>query len=207
MPYVKVMEEIKRRTFVINACLEDKTDITGPARIELAALQLRMTLELIALGSLAANKELFEMQSMRFEKHWHPSQIIKDLEKLNPNFYPIPFKAKDRDDNGIIKHDAATGEYLTKEELVRVHGICGNVLHARNPFGKPIDHDRFAMDISDWIGKVIRLLNCHEIKLVGDDHIYVVNMTEHGRDAVFMYELEMVAPNKSFKPNSLRGSA
>src|SRR3546814_13621578 len=92
MPYVKVMEEIKRRTFVINACLEDETNLTGPPRVELAALQLRMTLELIALGSLAANKELFELQSMRFEKHWHQSEIIKDLEKLNPSFYTVPFK-------------------------------------------------------------------------------------------------------------------
>lgn len=190
MPYVKVLEEIKRRTFVINACLEDETNLTGPPRVELAALQLRMTLELIALGSLAANKELFELQSMRFEKHWRPCEIVKDLEKLNPSFYPVPFKAKHRDCNGVIKHDAVAGEYLTKDELVKVHGICGNVLHARNPFGKPIDYESFAQDIAAWTGKVIRLLNSHEIKLIGDDHIYVVNMTEHGRDAVFMYELE-----------------
>src|SRR3546814_20714079 len=101
-----------------------------------------MTLELIALGSLAANKELFELQSMRFEKHWHPSEIIKDLEKLNPSFYPVPFKAKDRDCNGVIKHDAVAGEYLTKDELVKVHGICGNVLHARNLFGQTIEIGR-----------------------------------------------------------------
>src|SRR3546814_7119876 len=162
MPYVKVMEEIKRRTFVINAFLEDETNLTGPPRVELAALQLRMTLELIALGSLAANKELFELQSMRFEKHWHPSEIIKDLEKLNPSFYPVPFKAKDRDCNGVIKHDAVAGEYLTKDELVKVHGICGNVLHARNRFGKPIDHESVAKDIAGWIEKVIRLPNSHE---------------------------------------------
>src|SRR3546814_2038862 len=102
---------------------------------------------------------------------WHPYDIIKDLEKLNPSFDPVTFKAKDRDCNGVIKHDAVAGEYLTKDELVKVHGICGNVLHARNPFGKPIDHESFAKDIAGWIEKVIRLLNSHEIKLIGDDHI------------------------------------
>src|SRR3546814_11064917 len=70
------------------------------------------------------------------------------------SFYPVPFKAKDRDCNGVIKHDAVAGEYLTKDELVKVHGICGNVLHARNPFGKPIDHESFAKDIAGWIEKV-----------------------------------------------------
>src|SRR3546814_11338315 len=102
MPYVKVMEQIKRRTFVINACLEDEKNLTGPPRVELAALQLRMPLELIELGSLAATKELFELQSMRFEKHWHPSEIIKDLDKINPSFYPVPSTAKARDCNGDI---------------------------------------------------------------------------------------------------------
>src|SRR3546814_8783856 len=133
---------------------------------DVCSSDLRMTLELIALGSLAANKELFELQSMRFEKHWHPSEIIKDLEKRNPSFYPVPFKAKDRDCKGVIKHDAVAGEYLTKDELVKVHGICGNVLHARNPFGKPIDHESFAKDIAGWIEKVIRLLNSHR----SDEH-------------------------------------
>lgn len=192
MPYVKVMEEIKRRTLVIGACLDGDVDIVGPPRIELATLQLRMILELIALGSLAANKEVFEMHSMRFEKYWSPSNIIKDLEKINPDFYPVPFKARDKDEAGIIKHDAVIGDYMTKHELVKVHGLCGNVLHARNPFKEHIDHDEFAKDISIWIGKVVRLLNCHEIRLVGDDHIYVVNMTEDRKDAVFMYELEKV---------------
>src|SRR3546814_6459149 len=78
--------------------------------------------------------------------------------------------------------DVCSSDLLTKDELVKVHGICGNVLHARNPFGKPIDHESFAKDIAGWIEKVIRLLNSHEIKLIGDDHIYVVNMKEHGRD-------------------------
>jgi len=192
MPYVRVMEEIKRRVFVIGACLDDKTLLTGPPRVETAALQLRMVTELIALASLAANKELFEQQSMRFESHWHPQAIIKDLEKINPNFYPRPVKAGSSDSAGVVGHEPLKDGYLTRDGLVEIHGRCGNILHARNPFGKPIDYDAYATDITAWTNLAVGLLNTHEIRLLGDDHFYLVNMTEPGRDAVFMYTFERV---------------
>ncbi|MGI0133910.1 MAG: hypothetical protein ACREBW_03005 [Candidatus Micrarchaeaceae archaeon] len=191
-PYVKAMEQIKRRVDTINACSDRRARLAGPPRVECAALQLRMVLELIALASLAANKELFQQQSMRFEKHWRPSEIIKDLEKLNPKFYPIPFRSSEPDDAGLRSHLPLSDGFLAKDELVAVHGRCGNVLHARNPFGKPIDYDGFLADIIAWTNKVTSLLNTHEIWLLGDDHFHVVNMTEQGNDAVRMYTFQRV---------------
>jgi hypothetical protein len=89
--YVSVMEEIKRRTEVIFALLKRdikvKYEVT---QVETMILQVRMITELIALASLAANKTIFEQNQKKFEKHWHPSKILKDIGKLNPNFYPRP---------------------------------------------------------------------------------------------------------------------
>jgi hypothetical protein len=169
-PYIATMEQIKRRVDAINACSDGRAKLAGPPRVEFAALQLRMVLELIALASLAANKELFQKQSLRFEKHWRPSEIIKDLEKLNPKFYPIPFRASDHDPAGVRSHLPLTDGYLTKAELVEVHGRCGNLLHARNPFGKSLDYARFLSDIIAWTNKVVSLLSTHKIWLLGDGH-------------------------------------
>lgn len=191
-PYIATMEQIKRRVDAINACYDGRAKLAGHPRVEFAALQLRMVLELIALASLAANKELFQQQSLRFEKHWHPSEIIKDLEKLNPKFYPIPFRASDPDSAGVRGHLPLTDGYLTKEELVEVHGRCGNLLHARNPFGKSLDYARFLRDILDWTNKVVLLLSTHEIWLLGDGHFHVVHMTEQENDSVRMYTFERV---------------
>jgi hypothetical protein len=129
---------------------------------------------------------------MRFESHWHPSAIIKDLERLNPNFYPKPVKAAAPDSSGVIGHEALTEGFLTKTQLVEVHGRCGNILHARNPFGKPIDYAAYEADILAWTNLAGALLNTHEIRLLGEDHFYLVNMTELGRDAVFMYTFERI---------------
>lgn len=191
-PYVRAMEDIKRRIDTIKACADGRARLTGPARIEFAALQLRMVLEMIALASLAANKELFEQQSMRFEKHWHPKDIIRDLERLNPRFYPIPFRVSKTDEMGGWNHSLLSGGYLRKEELIEVHGRCGDVLHARNPFGKPIGYEEFLSDIIEWTNKVVTLLNSHEIWLLGDDHFHVVQMSKEGSDAVHMLTFQRV---------------
>jgi hypothetical protein len=80
----------------------------------------------------------------------------------------------------------------TKAELVEVHGRCGNVLHARNPFGKHIDYDQVLADVIAWTNKAVALLNCHEIWLIGDEHFHVVHMAEEGHDAVRMYTFQRV---------------
>jgi hypothetical protein len=49
-----------------------------------------MILELIALASLAANKSIFEQNQLKFSKHWHPTDILRDIERINPGFYPHP---------------------------------------------------------------------------------------------------------------------
>jgi hypothetical protein len=192
-PYIKAMEEIKGRVEVINVCFDGRTGLIGPPRVELAALQLRMVLELVALASLAANKELFEQQSLRFEKHWHPAEIMKDLDRINPRFFPVPFNADSPDDQGVRNHEPIAEGCLTREQLVEVHGRCGNVLHARNPFGKAIEYQSFMGDIMTWTNRVVALLSKHQIWLLGDEHFYVVHMTEENDDAVRMYTFERVS--------------
>ena len=67
-------------------------------QIESMVLQVRMITELIALGSLAANKPLFEENLQKFKNLYHPKEILRDIEKLNPKFYPEPIveiQAKD----------------------------------------------------------------------------------------------------------------
>lgn len=191
-PYITAMEQIKRRIDVIYACVDGRLKLTGPPRVETAALQLRMTLETVALASLAANKELFQQQSLRFEKHWRPNEIIKDLERLNPRFFPTPIRASEPDERGVRSHEPVTEGFLTTDELVEVHGRCGDLLHVRNPFRPSIDYEAFLRSVVAWTDKAVRLLNTHEIRLVGDEHFYLVHMSEQGNDSVRMYTFQRV---------------
>ena len=67
--YCDVMEEIKRRTTVVQSFLagQSKT-IYRVTTIESMCLQMRKVLELIALGSLVVNKFIFAEQNTKFER-------------------------------------------------------------------------------------------------------------------------------------------
>ncbi|MBB5358033.1 hypothetical protein HDE76_001239 [Rhodanobacter sp. ANJX3] len=191
-PYITAMEQVKRRVDVILACNDGRLALNGPPRVETAALQLRMTLETIALASLAANKELFQQQSLRFEKHWKPSEIIRDLERLNPRFYPTPIREGEPDAGGVRTHEPLLDGFLTKDELLEAHGRCGDLLHTRNPFRPTLDYSAALTNVVAWTHKVIRLLNAHEIRLLGEDHFHLVHMSVHGNDSVHMYTFAKV---------------
>ena len=59
--YISVMEEIKHRTKVVWALIDQEiTMMYIVTQAESMALQIRMIIESIALASLSANKSLFE---------------------------------------------------------------------------------------------------------------------------------------------------
>src|SRR5947209_4715421 len=118
--YMAVMEEIKRRTALVYALLEKRISVMYRAtHVETMILQIRMITELIALASLAAHKSIFEEQRRKFEKHWHPVDILKDVERLNPGFYPRPIVElpswQDGVKSNIVEVDSG---FLSRDELV-----------------------------------------------------------------------------------------
>lgn len=190
--YTSVMEEIKRRSAVVSALLNNRVTVMYKAtQVESIVLQVRMITELIALASLAANKPIFEENQRKFEKHWDPVRILKDVKALNPGFYPKPIIEVPSKVAGIKNElvDVTAG-FMERNELIEVHGRCGNVLHARNPHGKPLDYGAYEGMIPGWMERIMRLLNCHQIRLLESDRFYLVHMKEDGDDRVHMYTFQ-----------------
>ena len=181
--YIAVMEEIKRRTKLVSALQARKIDVMyRPTRVELMVLQVRMITELVALASLSANKSLFDQNQKKFKKRWHPKEILKDVESLNPNFYPKPIAQVPSNDDraGRILVEMETG-FMKRDELIEIHGRCGNLLHARNPFGKGADYDYYEKMVPKWMKRIAKLLSSHRIKLLNKNHFYWVLMKD-GKD-------------------------
>lgn len=189
--YIRVMNDIKRRVDVAQAFLDLRANaIYKPTQIESAVLQIRMIAELVALGSIAAHTEIFKQHQMRFKGHWNPVDIFKDIERINPGYYPRPFKAIERD-NGITDHQyLGDDEYLTKPQLIEMHGRCSDLLHAKNPFGKPANYKWYWEQSPIWLSRIIKLLNFHEIYLLGTERMWVVQMDVE--DQVVMTPFEIV---------------
>ena len=181
--YLTIMEEIVFRTNVIEGLVSKEINMKYKAtQIETMVLQVRMITELIALGSLAANKPVFEENLQKFKKLYHPKDILRDLENLNPKFYPKPIiETKTKGDSQIGEFVPLASGFMTRDELIEVHGRCGNMLHAKNPYGKGIDYsdyNHYEKMVANWVNRIKTLLNTHLIKPLDQNRIYKVWMLD-----------------------------
>ncbi len=143
--YCNLMEEVKRRTLVINAFGNRLTTTPyGATNIECVYLQLRKILELIALGSLVANKVEFSKVYSEFSKYWNAKHLLRDLEKVNPQFYPQPIIERPGTKPEVTADcDPKTSGFLTKEDFLKLYEKCGKIMHAGNPYGTQIDYSYY----------------------------------------------------------------
>jgi hypothetical protein len=187
--YCNLMDEVKRRTLVINAFGNRKTTTPfGTTNIECVYLQLRKILELIAFGSLVANKVEFSKAYTDFSKYWNAQYLLRDIKRVNPEFYPQPIIEKLGSKPGVKSDwEHKTDGFLTKEDFLKLYEKCGKIMHAGNPYGTQVDYAYYEKSIQDWLTKITGLLNSHLIKLVNDPNLYLIHMKEDRDELVHHY--------------------
>ena len=198
--YAECMEEIKRRGEVIWGFLNGRCSaMYEQTTAESVCLQLRKILELIALASLAANKEEYERHRKGFHADWNATKILASLEKVNPAFYPTPTRQVIDEVTGTVV-GAVTVEsgYLTKSEYKILYRKCGEILHARNPFSqREQDIGSFLEKVPEWMEKVRVLLNDHEVQLVNPERHLRVVMKAESDGKVHVMEMEEIGGAKA----------
>ena len=170
--YLRLMAEIEKRLEVLKGFSNNQINaIYLQATIESEALQLRKILELIAYASLIAHKDVYANAFKDFASHWRAVKIINQIEKLNPDFYPIPTRGLK---NG--KWFTLKGGYLTKKQFKYLYDKCGVVMHAKNPFSNSSQYClSFHKKVPNYVFKIEQLLSEHKIKLFGEiDEIHVM---------------------------------
>ena len=195
--YCSLMSEIKRRTVVIDGFASGITHAVYKATtIESIYLQFRKILELIALGSLAANKDVFSKTYEKFSKYWNAELLLKDIERVNPNFYPCPIIQQTSSQLGIkMNWIDRSNDYLTREEMIKLYKKCGAIMHSGNPYGSRIDFRYYEQMIPQWREKIVNLLNVHTISLIDDQNLYLIQMGSMQEEA--SYNVFSAHPDKS----------
>jgi len=162
--YADLMQEIKERLYVIDDVLGGRTGLHGPLAHEFCFLQLRMICECISQACVIAHEYINELQGSRFQKEWSADALMKALDGLHEEFYPKP-RAVTVTDNTVALEEIDTA-YLTKDELKKLNGICGDKLHrgtpgkyTYNPTPERLAADRQA--IVDFGNKAFRLMESH----------------------------------------------
>jgi len=167
--YCNLMEEVKLRINVITYFLSGQGHaLYPPATLESMCLQIRKILELVAFGSLVANKQAY-----------------------SADFYPVPIIEVPSGILGVqMRHKKRVGDYLDETEFKKVYGRCGAMAHAANPYSKGIDYGYYARMLPVWRTRIVNLLNAHNIQLLGNPGIYLIHMTERGDDRVKFYRFQ-----------------
>lgn len=178
--YVKNMAEVRHRLGLVKAVLAGSVR-TGHQTFdaELIFIQLRKTLELIAFGSLCANKQKYSEVYQNFAQHWSATRLLRDLEKVNQKFYPEPLEPPQQRPDGTRHFDRPSDGFMTRDDFVRLYDSCADVLHIRNPFksGDPTIHIGHSVD--QWVARIQRLLTWHLMHLT-DGGVWVVKIPAEG---------------------------
>ena len=197
--YCNLMDEIKRRTAVITAFGSGGAAALYKATtIESVYLQFRKILELIALGSLVANKNEFSKAYGDFSKCWNAHYLLRDMERVNPDFYPRPIiEVPSQQPHAKMEWQDKKDGFLTNNEFLKLYEKCGAIMHAGNPYGSNVDFEYYGRNIQGWQDKIIGLLNSHTIRLVNDPNVYLLHMKEDRDEKVHHY---VFAPTSAPKP-------
>jgi len=191
--YCGLMEEIKKRIEAVTSILDGSfTTCYRAVNVECMVLQIRKVLELVALGSLVIHEEEYRRQHQKFAKHWHAARIIKDVEEINPDFYPVPFREVPSSTPGV-KRDwiDLTDGFMTKGKLIEVYDRCGSILHASNPFAGHADYEKHEKLIPEWATLIRNLLNAHRIHLADGKTVLVFHMKGEQDGSVQAYTFEL----------------
>lgn len=158
--------------------IKEQTTICRETNIEFMTLQIRKIIEHIAMSSLIANIDLYKEYSEKFSSNWNARYIFRDLERINPRFYPQPVELSDSNDKDTKEFNEINKNYLTKEEAIKVYNKCNALMHVSNPFGSKIDYEYYEKELVIWYGKIMNLLNQHLIVLVGEEIMYYIIMVD-----------------------------
>lgn len=183
--YANCIEEVRQRLQLILAVVEHRfTTGTEPFDIELVFLQFRKSLELIAFASLTANKDVYSAAHANFASHWRAKGLLECIEKVNPEFYPVPLTEPIIKPNGVKHMDLRADGFLTKDEFVELYDYSSEILHSRNPFSAKPNPINIRHSVTEWVNRFGRLLGLHIVQLV-DESRWLCQVPEQGNVQMF----------------------
>ncbi|WP_318468758.1 hypothetical protein [Photobacterium leiognathi] len=131
--------------------------------LESAVLQLRKALECIVYSSVAPNVAKYkEFRSKSngnkdFTKDFNGSKILKALNAINKDFYPITYGHPYRGEDGLV-HFPQRKNPFPRNKFEKLYDRLGKFLHADNPWGDDKGYQNLAQALPDEIDAIKDML-------------------------------------------------
>lgn len=85
--YSRIMQEVKERLITVEEITNGKILPLNWITVEFAALQIRLSIDCVALACLAVHGEIDETQRPKLQKLWSAGLILTELEELHESFF------------------------------------------------------------------------------------------------------------------------
>jgi hypothetical protein len=169
--YADLMTQIKSRQNILADVAENQRRYPDWAVVELVQFQIRMICETFAIACLVAHGDIPSTRSGKLADAYQADFIMNRLEDLHRDFYPRPSSQKFKDGALVGWEELSDlSGCLTKPELLRSYRLSSNYLHAVN-VQDVLARKQRTYDMRDavaWVGKLVLLLNHHNIYLADD---------------------------------------
>ena len=128
--------------------------------------------------------------------------MLSGLERINPDFYPMPVQRPEVQSNGIKHFAAVVDGFLTKGDFVSLYDVTGDFLHVRNPFDTQDPVIRMRYNVRQWLERIQALLALHIMRLV-DGNVWVVEVPEQGQVRMWLAQPSVEHAAATLERNSL----
>jgi hypothetical protein len=180
--YCRLMAEAKQRLGLVRQLDQGEFSTTRTEfDIELACLNLRRVLELVAFASLAANRAAYSRYHADFHTHWKAAKILSKLESIHPAFFPVPMSQPGTHMAMVEKR------CLTRSDFAELYDITSEVLHAWNPFKSARHHVNMVRSPRAWAELIWELLSVHMLTVAESDKRFIVQMHHPEDEQVHVY--------------------
>lgn len=177
--YLGQLREIKRRGNVFQSFSNETTStVYEEAAIEIATLQLRKILEILAFGFVLTIGEKAIPAYASFVKYKNSEEFFSQLSKFNESFYPQPIiQENDKNEKGQKQwtYPAISG-YLTSDDFIILFKHCDLVIEPWRVGAKPIFIEQCKAANIKWYRKIAQLLNAHLVHLDNNNLAYLFQM-------------------------------
>ena len=175
--YLEQLKEVKQRGNVFQAFSRGNANaIYEEASVEVATLQLRKILELLAFGFVLATGEKAIPAYTSFVKYKNVKEFFSLLRNLNEDYYPKPIMQGVDGQGKMNWTDLAADEYLTTEDFTILFEHCDRVLEPRRVGALPMSLEQCKTANLRWYKKIVQLLNAHLVHPAGNDIAYLFQM-------------------------------
>jgi hypothetical protein len=186
--YADLMDEARIRIHAMRDAIDARGSWAPRLLQEFLYLQLRTLCETIALGCLVAHGDVKNRNSL---KRWDIPAVMKEMEKLNPDFYPRPVRIRFLPE--VVKLDDYSAPTLSKAELVKLWERSGSFVHrgsAKDLLAAQASKLVLNLDpVVEWGVKILNLLDQHVISSA-DKKSHIVAVLSHveseGRSKVWI---------------------